>query len=256
MATTLTLDVDQGLATMCIAREHGNAINGELVDALTAACRQAEEDGQVRGLMLAAAGKLFCPGLDLQELIELDRPAMEDFLDRFNRCILALYQFPKPMVARMHGHAIAGGCVLALTADWRVLREGATVGLNEVRVGVPFPYGVSMILREAVTARVEEVALFGRNYQGAEAVASGLVHEIHAAEEFDDHCRARLGELMDKDSRAFSITKRFLRSPTVDRILNHEKLVAHEFIDSWFSSTTQERLHGIANELRKRSKGK
>ncbi len=255
MAKTLTLDVDQGLATMCIAREHGNAINGELVDALTVACRQAEEDAEVRGLMLAASGKLFCPGLDLQELIELERPAMGDFLDRFNRCILALYQFPKPMVARMHSHAIAGGCILGLTADWRVLREGALVGLNEVRVGVPFPYGVSMILREAAAARVEEVALFGRNYQGAEAVAAGLVHEIHVAEDFDGHCRARLGELMDKDSRAFSITKRYLRSPTVDRIVNHEKIMAHEFIDSWFSATTQERLHGIANDLRNRSKG-
>ena len=147
------------------------------------------------------------------------------------------------------------GCVLALTADWRVLREGALVGLNEVRVGVPFPYGVSMILREAATARVEEVALFGRNYQGADAVAAGLVHEVHAAEDFDDHCRTRLRELMDKDLRAFSITKRYLRSPTVDRILNHEQIMDHEFIDSWFSSTTQERLHGIANDLRRRSKG-
>jgi len=255
VATTLTLNVDQGLATMCIAREHGNAINGALVDDLTAACRQAEEDEEIRGLLLAASGKLFCPGLDLQELIELDRPAMVDFLDRFNRCILTLYRFPKPMVARMHGHAIAGGSVLALTADWRVLSEGAKVGLNEVRVGVPFPYGVSMILREAATARVEEVALFGRNYQGAEAVATGLVHEIHAAEGFDDHCRMRLRELMDKDSRAFSITKRYLRSPTVDRIVDHEQAVAHEFIDSWFSPTTQERLHGIASELRNRSKG-
>ena len=254
MAKTLTWDVDQGLATICIAREHGNAINGELVDDLTAACRQAEEDAQIRGLMLAASGKLFCPGLDLQELIELDRTDMRDFLDRFNRCILALYRFPKPMVARMHGHAIAGGCVLALTADWRVLREGALVGLNEVRVGVPFPYGVAMILREAATARVEEVALFGRNYQGADAVAAGLVHEI-AGTDFDDHCRTRLEELMDKDGQAFSITKRYLRSPTVDRILNHEEVMAHEFIDSWFSPTTQERLQGIAKELRSRSKG-
>jgi hypothetical protein len=60
---------------------------------------------------------------------------------------------------------------------------------------------------------------------------------------------------MDKDSQAFSITKRYLRSPTVDRILNHEQVMAHEFIDSWFSPSTQERLHRIANELRNRSRG-
>jgi enoyl-CoA hydratase len=255
LGDSVSLVSDLGLATLEISRGHGNAINGGLVDDLIEACRQAEDDPAVRGLMLASSGKLFCPGLDLQELIEYDRAAMGEFLDRFNRCILALYTFSKPMLARVHGHAIAGGCVLALTADWRVLCEGAMVGLNEVRVGVPFPYGVCMILREAASTRVEEVALFGRNYKGDEAVAAGLVHEIHPAEGFDDHCRLRIQELMDRDARAFSITKRYLRSLTVERIVAHDDKLAHEFLDSWFSPTTQQRLRGIANELRSRSRG-
>jgi enoyl-CoA hydratase len=158
-------------------------------------------------------------------------------------------------VAQLQGHAIAGGCVLALTADWRVLRDGAMVGLNEVRVGVPFPFGVAMIMRESVpSARVEEVALFGRNYSGADAVAAGLVHETHPVEGFESHCRERLHELMGKDPRAFSITKRYLRSTVVERIRAHEQALAHEFVDSWFSPSTQSRLHGIVDELRNRAR--
>jgi enoyl-CoA hydratase len=254
VANTVTLEVDGGLATICMARAHGNAINGELADDLLEACRRVEEDPEIRGVMLAGAGKLFCPGLDVLELIELDRDAMEDFLGRLNACILALYTCPKPMVGRLHGHTIAGGCVVSLTADWRVLREGALIGLNEVRVGVPFPYGVAMILRESVPSpKVEEVALFGRNYRGEEAVAAGLAHEIHPAEGFDDHCRARLEELASRDARAFSISKRYLRSGVVERIEAHERVLMHEFLDSWFSPSSQARLRSVADELRGRA---
>ncbi|MCY0726014.1 enoyl-CoA hydratase/isomerase family protein, partial [Klebsiella pneumoniae] len=83
---------------------------------------------------------------------------------------------PKPVVAAVGGHAVAGGCVLALTADWRVIKHGAVIGLAEVRVGVPFPFGVVTLLERSIApARLAEVALFGRNYESEEAVATGLV---------------------------------------------------------------------------------
>ena len=257
LGKTITLEVDRGLATIRLGREHGNAINGELVDDLTKEIGRVEADPELRGVLLAASGKLFCPGLDLQELITLDRPAMESFLGRFNACILALYTFSKPMVAQIHGHAIAGGCVLSLTADWRVLCEGAMVGLNEVRVGVPLPYGVSMLLRDSVSApKLEEVALFGRNYTDHEAVAAGLVHEVHSEEGFETHCRSRLEELAGKDLQALAVTKRYLRSPTVERIREHEGRLQGDFLDSWFTPSTRERLVGIAEELGNRSKNR
>lgn len=246
--------VEGGLATARLSRQHGNAINGELIEALVAACRQAAADRSVRGLLLAASGKLFCPGLDLQELIELDRVGMGRFLGRFRACLLELYTFGKPMVAAIHGHAIAGGCILTMTADWRVLRRGAMVGLNEVRVGVPFPFEVAMILRQSVApAHLEEVALLGRNYSDEQALAAGLVHELQPADGFEESCRQRLDELAGKDPRAFSITKRYLRSPTVDRIQSAGSRFAHEFLDAWFSPETQQRVRGIVQELQARS---
>lgn len=256
MADTVTLEVDGALATLRLSRIHGNAINEELVEDLGAACREAAADPRIRGVLLAGAGKLFSPGLDLQDLFDLGRPAMERFLDRFSAVVLALYEFPKPLVARIHGHAVAGGCVLALTADWRVLGEGAMVGLNELRVGLPFPHGVATILREAVPApRIAEVALFGRNYRGEEAAAVGLVHEVRPAAALDAHCRARLEELAGKDPRAFAVGKRYLRASTVERIRAHESRLAHEFLDSWFSAETRERLRTVVAELRGPGRG-
>jgi enoyl-CoA hydratase len=251
----VTIGMDAGLATLRLGREHGNAINGELVGDLHAAVSGLEQDPAVRGALLAASGKLFCPGLDLQELIELERPAMEAFLARFNAMVLALYTFSKPLVAALHGHAVAGGCVLALTADWRVLRPGALVGLNELRVGVSFPFGVATILRESVPApKLEEVALFGRNYEGEAAVAAGLAHELHGGEGFEAHCRSRLAELAERDGRAFAATKGSLRWAAVERIRRHEAERAGDFLDSWFSPATRERLRGIVQELRGRKK--
>jgi enoyl-CoA hydratase len=212
---------------------------------------RAAEDGAVRGVMLAAEGKLFCPGLDLVELIELGRDDLREFLRGFNACMLELYAFPKPVVAAIHGHAIAGGCILALTADWRVLLQGKMVGLNELQVGVPFPFGVALILREQVgSARIEEVALFGRNYRGSEAVEAGLVHEVCDENGFADRCLERLRELAGRDGHAFAVTKRYLRAATIERISRHEAGLEGDFLDGWFSRPTQERLREIVAELR------
>ena len=102
MSQTLETIIDADLATVRLDRAHGNAINLDLVDELTATFRKLDTDTSVRGVLLAATGKLFCPGLDLQELIELDRSEMGRFLERFNACILALYTFSKPLVATPH----------------------------------------------------------------------------------------------------------------------------------------------------------
>ena len=255
MAEAVTLTVEQKLATLRLGREHGNAINADLLECLGKAVREAEQDPEVRGVLLAACGKLFSPGLDLQELIELDRPTMQRSLELLNATVLRLYTLSKPLVAAIHGHAVAGGCVLCLAADWRVLKQGAAVGLNEVLVGVPFPYGVSLLIRETVPRhRLAEVALFGRNFTGQDAVDAGLVDEVVPEEAFEDRCRERLTDLAGKDANAFAITKRYLRSGVVERIRAAGSSHDREFLDGWFSPATQQRIRAIVAELTNRKK--
>jgi enoyl-CoA hydratase len=255
MAQAVTLTIDEGLASLRLGRAHGNAINEELVRDLTQACAEIEGHAGIRGVLLAAQGKLFCPGLDLQELVELDRDAMHAFTVRFNACVLALYRLSRPVVAALHGHAVAGGCVLGLTADWRVLAEGALVGLNEVRVGVPFPWGVAMLLKASVPhTRLEEVALFGRNYSGPEAIEAGLVHEVQPVAGFEGYCLQRLAELAGKEANALAVTKRYLRRATAESMRAGDAELTHEFVDSWFRPETRQRVMEVVERLRARDR--
>ncbi len=252
----MTSSVQGGLAIVRLDREHGNAIDDSLLGGLMDAFQRAEADPGVRGVLLAAAGKLFCPGLDLIELVGFDRRAMARFIERFAACMLSLYTFPKPMVAAVGGHALAGGCILALTADLRVVREGALIGLHEIRIGVPLPFGVALILRESVhSTRLHEVALLGRDYSDAEAVATGLAHEIHAAEGFEEHALARLAEFASRDPLAFATTKRYLRAAAVERIRAHDRLFLEEFLDCWFAEGTRRRIGEIVAGLEERRRG-
>ena len=254
---SVTLTREGPIGVLRMEREHGNAINEALVASLVATLAEAESDPEIRGVLLTAGGKIFCPGLDLQELAALDREAMERFMRRFSAAVLTLYTFPKPVVAVLHGHALAGGCVLALAADWRVLRRGAVTGLNEVKVGVPLPFGVALIVREAVPKhKITGVALLGRNYTDEAALAAGLADELADAEGLEAVSRERLEEFVAKDAFAFAVTKRYLRSPVVERIRANNRLLIPEWLDGWFSPGTTARIAAIVAELQTKGKPK
>jgi enoyl-CoA hydratase len=238
------------LAVLRFDKGRGNAIDPPFVEELQAAAGELARDGLVRGVLLASAhAKLFCPGLDLVALQALDRGAMEAFMTRFGEAAGALYALPKPLVAAVNGHAVAGGCILALTADYRVLRRGAQIGLNEVKIGVPLPWAVSALLKATVPpSSLSRVALLGRNFADDEAVRSGLADELADAEGFEATCLARLAEFAEKDGYALATTKRYLRGETA-RAMAEDRRFVSEFLDGWFSEATQERIRQIVASL-------
>lgn len=244
---------EDGLAVLRLSGRHGNAINHDLLEGLATGLASIREGEGIRGVLVCSGGKLFCPGLDLRELIDLDRPAMDRFMERFSRIMLDIYALPLPVAVALEGHAIAGGCVLAMTADWRVLNRMALIGLNEVKVGVPLPWGVAQVLREAVAgSRLEEVCLLGRNYSGEEALATGLAHELTPPGEAEPVARARLEELGAKDTRSLGLTKTYLRRTAIERIRAGEEACRGEWLDSWFSPDTRARVREIVDGLGKR----
>ena len=249
---TVRLERKGSLAVLRLDKKRGNAIDGPLVEDLLAAAQDLAEDGDVKGVLLASAHpKLFCPGLDLVTLVEMDRPALEAFMLRFSAMVTALYSLPKPMVAAVAGHAVAGGCVLALTADWRVLAPEAQIGLNEVKVGLPLPWSVALLLKASVAPSVlSRVALLGDNVAGEEALAVGLADELAGTEGFEKTCLERLAAFADRGSRALATTKRYLRSSVLAEMRAREGPLIDEFLDAWFSADTQERIRAIVEKLR------
>ncbi len=238
---------------LALDKPRGNAIDPPLVEELIATLSEAEADNRVAGVLLASTHpRVFCPGLDLVGLVELDHQAMRAFMLRFAEVVWALFGFPKPLVAAVHGHAIAGGCILAMTADWRVIARGAQIGLNEVKIGVPFPWSVAQLLRAGVAPAFHaRAALLGHNFQGEDAVSAGLADELVATEGFREAALRRLAEFTDKDAYSFTKTKVYLRGDTLAAMKGREETHIGEWLQAWFSPSTRDRIRKTVEALAK-----
>jgi enoyl-CoA hydratase/carnithine racemase len=150
----ISLDRQENVAVLKLDRSTTNAINLGLVETLSAALQEVKHDTKARSLVLTSANnKFFSIGFDIPDLYDLDRPEFETFYREFNALCMDLYTLPKPVMACLNGHAIAGGCILALCCDYRLIAGGKKlIGLNEVKLGVPVPYLADCILRELVGA--------------------------------------------------------------------------------------------------------
>jgi enoyl-CoA hydratase len=244
----IRLERTGALVTARLDKARGNAIDEPFTQELLRVAGELGADPSVRGVLLASAHpKLFSPGLDLVTLLEYDRAAMERFMRLFAEAVWALYALPKPVVAAVSGHAVAGGCILALTADYRVLRRGGVqLGLNEVKVGVPLPWSVALLLRASVPpAALTQVALLGRNFADDDALAAGLADQLADADGFEDFCRARLEEFADKDTESIAITKGYLREGVLREMRSREGAEMGAWLDRWFSDGTRARIGQI-----------
>lgn len=253
--STMRIERQGHLAVLRMDKARGNAIDEAFVDDLARACHDLAQDAAVRGVLLASAhAKVFCPGLDLVSLYAYDRAAMESFLGKFAASIWSLYGLRKPVVAAVAGHAVAGGCILAMTADYRVLRRGgAQIGLNEVKVGVPLPWSVAVLLRATVSpSGLSRVALLGRNFAAEDALAVGLVDELADAEGFEESCLTRLEEFAEKDALALGTTKGYLRGEALSAMRAREMDLTGDFLDAWFSPSTRERIKQTVESLQAR----
>ncbi len=251
---TLKIERQGPVAVVRLQKARGNAIDPALVDDLVKAAAEITADKEVRGVLLASGHpKLFSPGLDLVTLSALDRPAMRHFMGRFAEMLWALYTLRRPVVAAVNGPAVAGGCVLALTADYRVLKRGATIGLNEVKVGVPLPWSVALLLRASVPPpAVAKVALLGRNFADDEALAVGLADEIAPDEGFEAACLARLQEFVEKDPHSLAVTKSYVRTLVVDEMRAREAYEMDSWLEGWFSDATRARMKETVAALTKK----
>ncbi|MEO5763327.1 MAG: enoyl-CoA hydratase/isomerase family protein [Vicinamibacteria bacterium] len=251
----IQIEIKDGIGTIRLAGPRGNAMSASLVADLSQALRTVGGDPSVRAVLLASAHpRLFSPGLDLISLSELSRPEMGEFMTEFSNVLTDLFALKKPVVAAVNGAAVAGGCLLALTADWRVAKKGSLVGLNEIKVGVPLPRWAVMVLRTATPAYAHAaVALLGRNFEGDAAVQAGLVHEVVDAEAFDATVQERLAEFAEKDPFAFGITKGYLRAGAVAAMRDHDAGLLDDFLDGWFSDNTQARIQKTVAALKSKA---
>jgi len=201
----------------------------------------AEVRGAAEGdaLFVTGAGDCFCAGLNLKEVAAHDVPAMTKYLGTLEDLVSALYHHPGPVVAWLNGHAIAGGCVMALCCDLRIVtaREGVRIGLNEVALGLKFPpVTLAMCRRRVSGPALQRAILESALYDAKTAQRLGLVDEI--GEEAD--ARAMLEKLAAYPRAVYAETKRALAG-TLDVHADDLRRFREETIPYWCSAEIKER---------------
>lgn len=247
----VTVENVEGLAVVRIAAGKGNALSPALVETLLDVLRRPDVAEASRGLLLAGDGRFFSTGLDLVALEQLDRAGMLLFVDRLQGLLAQLYVWPRPVVAAVNGHAVAGGCLLAMCADWRVLaREEARVGLTEITLGLPLPQSGLEISRAQLTpAAWAQVVYGGQTHVGEAALALGLADELAPADQVIEVALGRLRQWARHPPVAFHFTKAAARDPVLLRIRRDHDTLQEAWVDLWFSPPAQERLAAVRAQL-------
>jgi len=241
----IAIDRHQGTVILTLSREITNAINMALISELCEALRQIGDDPECRGLVLTGANdKFFSIGLDIPELFPLTPGEFTIFYRAFNRLCLDLFIFPKPVAAAITGHAIAGGCILALCCDYRFLAEGKKLmGLNEIKLGVPVPYPADRILQHLAGWRTaREVMDGGEFYGGPELLARGLVDRVLPMEKVLPAAIEKVKALSTSSPEAFALIKRNRTEPVKENILANLDERERRFVERWYSPQTRELL--------------
>lgn len=232
---------DRGVVRVLrLQRGKVNALDLELLVALADALGDAERS-PARALVLTGAGSSFSAGVDLVRLIDGGEDYARAFLPALEAAFLRLFTFPRPVVAAVNGHAIAGGCILACACDRRLMAAGkGRVGVPELLVGVPFPVLALEILRFAVPRReLQRLVYGGATFQPDEALRMGLVDELVDPHEVEPRALAAAEQLAAIPAEAFRLTKLQLRDPALHAHGRSAASVEKEIERAWRDPATR-----------------
>ena len=245
---------DRGVVTILrMARGKVNALNLELVTALIAGLERLEHSATRAGI-LTGQGSVFGAGVDLPALVEGGPAYVRQFLPLLQRGFERLATFPKPLVAAVNGHAIAGGAILMLACDQRLLARGtARVGLTEVRVGVVFPAWALELARFATPPQhFPTLICTGRTWLPDEAIARGLVDELVEPERLLDRAREVAEEMAAIPPAAFAATKLAIRRPMIEAAKSQAALTDAGVLEHWCAPDTLRQAAAFAENTIKR----
>ncbi|GAA5076373.1 enoyl-CoA hydratase/isomerase family protein [Lysobacter panacisoli] len=247
-----------GIVELKLARAPVNALNpalcGDLRTALAAAIA-----GGAQGIVLSGGTKVFSAGLDVPYLVSLgdDRAALMAAWEAFFNAALAIAESPVPVVAAIGGHAPAGGCVLALCCDYRVMARSEDpakpyrIGLNETQVGLVVPIGILRLMQRVVGVyRAERLVVAGDMVEAERAERIGLVDELVDAEHVSARAREWLSQLLRLPQPVMRQTRAIARADVI-AAMQPEQIQLPRFIDAWSDPSTQAALQALLARLGK-----
>lgn len=236
-----------------LARPPVNALNLSLLQQLRAAVEEAPAAGAC-GIVLSGAPGMFSAGVDVPALVGRERSEVRAFWREFFAVCAALARSPVPVVAAITGHSPAGGAVLSLFCDYRVMAEGPfKIGLNEVQVGLSVPDCIQLALRRVVgTYRAERLLVAGAMIESSQALAYGMVDELTGVEQVSTRALHWLRELLALPSHAMLATRALARADLTEAYADVDALPLDAFVDGFFHPQTQTVLQSLVDRLRKK----
>lgn len=241
----VSVEHQEGVAVLSLDQGVTNPLNLVFVKRITECFAEVEDDAAVQAVVFTGSNdKFFSIGFDIPDLFMLPREDFAVFLRTFDRLSLRVFTFPKPVIAGLRGHAIAGGCILALMCDYRYMAEGRKLmGLNEIKLGVPIPYTVDCVLRGLVGPRIaRDMVDSGEFYESAHLAQIGLVDKVLPQGEVLPEALAKARELGAMPGKAFAAIKRARTEGVESEILARLAENQEAFIDCWFSEAAREQL--------------
>jgi methylglutaconyl-CoA hydratase len=208
------VDGSSGVATLSLNRpDQRNALSPLLVDELADAVAWADADDRVGAILLRGEGSDFCAGADLKALSDMMDAGIEEQLadaDALGDLFLIFRRIETPIVAAVHGHAIAGGCGLASACDLILASEDASFGYPEVKIGFVPAMVIAMLRRAVGEKRAFDLVATGRIIDARTAERYGLVQHVFPAQEFEQRACEYVEDLAQRSSSAVALSKRLL----------------------------------------------
>ncbi len=205
-----------GVAEIRFNRPHRlNAVVKQLYDELLMALDDAEQDRDLRTLILTGAGRAFCVGADMKEHGKGERSAFQrrQYLRGEQAVCKRIYTLSKPVIAAVNGYALGAGAELAIAADFILMAESAELGLPEISIGTFIGGGISHLLPQLVgLAKARELVFLGERISAKEAVTIGLANRVYPDAEFRDQVQAFAQRLADKAPLSMELAKEHLNN--------------------------------------------
>lgn len=240
-----------------LARPPVNALNFELLNQLRQVVESAPSQG-ARGLILSGGPGVFSGGLDVPFLLAQDDQGLRETWGEFFAAARALAEAPVPVVAAIGGHSPAGGCVLALCCDYRIMARSPDssrpyrMGLNETQVGLVIPDAIQHLMRRVIGIyHAERLMIAGAMVDETHARTLGLVDELVDADDLLARAQHWLGELLALPNEPMLATRKLARADLTSALAAFGPRQLEGFLTGWHSETTQSALHALVARLKK-----
>lgn len=205
--------IDGPVLHLRMAHGKASALDLDLCQALQREFEAAAEAEGIRAIVLTGTASIFSAGVDLPRLVDSGDGYVQEFVESLDSMLRSLFLFPKPALAAVNGHAIAGGAILAFACDYRLMSAGR-IGVPELLVGVPFPPLAASVVRFAIPPQhLQSMIYLARTVEAAEAKSMGIIDEVVSAEDLMPRAGELARQLAAVPADAFRITKRQFREP-------------------------------------------